>query len=63
MQRKETGLSEEVGKVRLGQRDKSSWRTSRWWPLFKVAGTARTMEQRWETAGLFGDFQLRVARA
>ena len=42
--------------MRLAQKDWSSWKASRWWPLCEVAGTARAKEESWETAGLFGDF-------
>lgn len=42
--------------MRLVQRDGSSWKASRWWPLCEVAATAHAKEERWETAGLFGDF-------
>ena len=42
--------------MRRAQRDGSSWKASRWWPLCEVAATAHAKEESWETAGLFGDF-------
>lgn len=55
--------SEEVGKVRLAQKDWSSWKASRWRPLCEVAGTARARKRAGKQRVCLGTSQLQAARA